>query len=446
MSVDWRGVAARVFKEESARILAGLIRLSGSFDWAEEAMQDAFTRALTEWPEKGVPTNPGAWITTVARRRIVDRARREATRTEYEPSVAAQLMSLASGDDTAEQEPMPEYPDDRLRLMFTCCHPALNMEARIALTLRTLGGLQTPEIAHAFLVSEATMAQRLVRAKRKIQEARIPYETPRLDRLAERLDAVRAVLYLIFNEGYSATEGQGLVRHDLCREAIRLARMLCDLVPGEPENFGLLALMLLNDARRNARVDDDGSLLTLEEQDRSRWDWSQVDDGMVFLARALGQPTRGPYILQATIAGIHARARTPEDTDWVGIEGLYRQLMAMSNSPVVALNYAVAVAMSRGLEEGLALIEELAAGGALAGYRFFYIARAEVLRRLRRWAEALTNYERALGMTANEVERRLLTARIAAVRSQALVDSAIPERRSSEGASGPSVPAHRRHL
>jgi RNA polymerase sigma-70 factor (ECF subfamily) len=341
---------------------------------------------------------------------------------------------------------MPEYPDDRLRLMFTCCHPALNIEARIALTLRTLGGLQTPEIAHAFLVSEATMAQRLVRAKRKIQEARIPYETPRLDRLAERLDAVRAVLYLIFNEGYSATEGQGLVRHDLCREAIRLARMLCDLVPGEPENFGLLALMLLNDARRNARVDDDGSLLTLEEQDRSRWDWSQVDDGMVFLARALGQPTRGPYILQATIAGIHARARTPEDTDWVGIEGLYRQLMATSNSPVVALNYAVAVAMSRGLEEGLALIEELAAGGALAGYRFFYIARAEVLRRLRRWAEALTNYERALGMTANEVERRLLTARIAAVRSQALVDSAIPERRSSEGDSGPSVPAHRSHF
>jgi RNA polymerase sigma-70 factor (ECF subfamily) len=419
MSIDWGAVATRVVKEESARILAGLIRLSGSFDWAEEAMQDAFTRALTEWPEKGVPTNPGAWITTVARRRIVDRARREATRTEYEPSVAAYLGMLASADDTGEQEPMPEYPDDRLRLMFTCCHPALNIEARIALTLRTLGGLQTPEIARAFLVSEATMAQRLVRAKRKIHEARIPYETPRLDRLAERLDAVRAVLYLIFNEGYSATEGQALLRHELCREAIRLARMLCELVPDDPENFGLLALMLFNDARRNARVGDDGSLLTLEEQDRSRWDWAQIDEAMVALARALGQPTRRPYVLQATIAGTHARARTPDDTDWAAIEGLYRQLMAISNNPVIALNHAVAVAMSRGLEEGLALIEELAADGALAGYRFFYTARAELLRRLGREVEALPNYERALGMTANEVERRLLTARIAAVRSQA---------------------------
>lgn len=418
MSVDWGAVAGRVFKEESARILAGLIRLSGSFDWAEEAMQDAFTKALTEWPEKGVPTNPGAWITTVARRRIVDRARREATRTEYDPSVAGHLMSLASGDDPSEQEPMPEYPDDRLRLMFTCCHPALNIEARIGLTLRTLGGLQTPEIARAFLVSEATLAQRLVRAKRKIHEARIPYETPRFDRLAERLDAVRAVLYLIFNEGYNATEGQALIRHELCREAIRLARMLCELVPNDPENFGLLALMLFNDARRNARVDDDGSLLTLDEQDRVRWDWTQIDEGMVALARALGQPTRGPYVLQAAIAGMHARARTPEDTDWAGIEALYRQLMSISNSPVVALNHAVAVAMSRGPDEGLALIEGLAAGGTLAGYRFFYTARAELLRRLGRVGEALPNYERALGMTSNDVERRLLTARIAAVRSQ----------------------------
>lgn len=419
MTVDWGAVAARVFKEESARILAGLIRLCGSFDWAEEAMQDAFARALSEWPKEGVPANPGAWITTVARRRIVDRARREVTRAEYQASVAAHLKSLAAEDDVPEQEPMPEYPDDRLRLMFTCCHPALNIEARIALTLRTLGGVQTPEIARAFLVSEATMAQRLVRAKRKIQEARIPYETPRLDRLAERLDGVRAVLYLIFNEGYAATEGQILVRHELCREAIRLTRMLCELVPDDPECLGLLALMLFHDARRSARVDDHGLLLSLDEQDRSRWDWSQIDEGMVVLARALGHPARGQYVLQAAIAGTHAHARTPEDTDWAGIEGLYRQLMAVSSSPVIALNHAVAVAMNQGLEEGLALVDALAADGALAGYRFFYITRAELLRRLGRDVEALPNYERALGMTSNEVERRLLTARIAAARKQA---------------------------
>jgi RNA polymerase sigma-70 factor (ECF subfamily) len=411
--IDWRAVAGRVFKEESARILAALIRLSGSFDWAEEAMQDAFARAVTEWPVKGVPTNPGAWITAVARRRIVDLARRQTTRSEYQTAVATHLQLLRAEEDIQDQEPMPEYPDDRLRLMFTCCHPALNVEARIALTLRTLGGLQTPEIARAFLVSESTMAQRVVRAKRKIQEARIPYETPSLDRLAERLDAVRAVLYLIFNEGYSATEGEALVRKELCREAIRLGRMLYELLPDDPENLGLLALMLFQDARRGARVDEQGLLVPLDQQDRSRWDWLQIDEGMVTLARALGYPARSQYVLQAAIAGMHAHARTPEETDWEGIEGLYRQLMAISSSPVIALNHAVAVAMSRGLEEGLALLEALAAESALTYYRPFYITRAEVLRRLARPAEALPNYERALRMTSNEVERRVLTARIA---------------------------------
>lgn len=417
--IDWRAVAERVFKEESARILAGLIRLCRSFDWAEEAMQDAFARALADWPANGVPNNPGAWIMTVAQRRIVDRARRETTRTEYQSAVAAYIEQRGAEHDDQEHEPMPAYPDDRLRLMFTCCHPALNLEAQIALTLRTLAGLQTGEIARAFLVSESSMAQRIVRAKRKIQEARIPYETPPLDRLAERLDAVRGVIYLVFNEGYSATEGTTLLRRELCGEAIRLGRMLCELLPGDPENLGLLALMLFHDARRAARVDDHGSLVSLDEQDRSRWDRQQIDEGMVVLARALQSPTRHQYVLEAAIAGTHARARTPEDTDWAGIEGLYRRLMVVSTSPVIALNHAVAVAMSRGLEEGLRLLEALAAGGELAGYRAFYTTRAELLRRLGRDGEALPNYERALGMTSNEVERKLLSGRIASLRTQA---------------------------
>ena len=410
--VDWRAVAERVFKEESARILAALIRLCRSFDWAEEAVQDAFALALAEWPVKGVPDRPAAWIMAVAHRRVIDRARRETTRTENQAALAAYIEQRASNHEDQEQEPMPGYPDDRLRLMFTCCHPALNLDAQIALTLRTLAGLQTPEIARAFLVSESTMAQRLVRAKRKIHEARIPYETPALDRLPERLDAVRSVIYLIFNEGHSATEGQALVRTELCGEAIRLGRMLCELLPDDPENLGLLALMLLHDARRGARVNRAGSLVPLEEQDRSRWDRRQIDEGMVILARALRYPARQQYVLEAAIAATHAHARRAEETDWVGIEGLYRQLMTVVSSPVIELNHAAAVAMSRGAEEGLQLVEALAARGELADYRALYTTRGELLRRLGRDREAIPNYERALGMTSNEVERTFLRARI----------------------------------
>jgi RNA polymerase sigma-70 factor (ECF subfamily) len=417
--VDWRAVAESVFKEESARILARLIRLCGSFDWAEEAMQDAFARALIDWPGKGVPNTPGAWIMAVAQRRVVDRARRETTRTEYQAALAAYLEQRAAEREAEEQEPMPGYPDDRLRLMFTCCHPALNLEAQIALTLRTLAGLQTPEIAHAFLVSESTMAQRIVRAKRKIQEAGIPYETPALDRLPERLDAVRSVIYLVFNEGYSATEGKALVRSELCGEAIRLGRMLCELLPDDPENLGLLALMLFHDARRGARVDDGGSLVSLDEQDRSRWDRREIDEGMVILARALRDPARQRYVVEAAIAGTHAHARRPENTDWAGIEGLYRQLMAIVSSPVIELNHAVAVAMNGRVEEGLQLLETLAAGGELSAYRALYTTRAELLRRLGRASEALPNYERALGMTSNDVERAFLRARIESLHRQA---------------------------
>ena len=415
--VDWRAVAERVFKEESARILAGLIRLSRSFDLAEEAMQDAFARALKEWPAKGVPDNPGAWIMAVARRRIVDQVRRDLTRTEYRSAVATHLEQLGAERDQ-EQEPMPGFPDDRLRLMFTCCHPALNIEAQIALTLRTLAGLQTPEIARAFLVSESTMAQRLVRAKRKIHEARIPYETPPLDRVAERLDAVRAVIYLVFNEGYSASEGTTLMRRELCGEAIRLGRLLCELLPDDPESLGLLALMLFHDARRAGRIDDEGALVPLDEQDRSRWNRTQIDEGMVVLARALKHPDRNRYALEAAIAGTHAQARRAEDTDWAGIEGLYRQLLLVADTPVVALNHAVAVAFSRGPAEGLSLLDQLSSESELAGYRAFYTTKAELLRRLGRIAEAIPNYERALGMTSNEVERRFLNARIASLRAQ----------------------------
>ena len=406
---DLRGTIESVFRSEGGRIIAGLIRLSRSFDLAEEAMQDAFTAAVSSWPSKGVPDNPAAWITAAAHRKLIDYARRNRTRTSHETQLQyeIELRQAANEDDTGHA-----CPDDRLRLIFTCCHPALNRQAQIALTLRTLGGLSTPEIAHAFLIPEPTLAQRLVRAKRKIEQARIPYEVPARDRLAERLSAVQAVLYLIFNEGYSASSGDGLVRRDLCAEAIRLARTLVELMPDNPENLGLLALMLLHDSRRDTRSGPAGELVPLEEQDRRLWCQAQIAEGIRLVERALGRRNPGPYQLQAAIAAVHAEAPTASETDWKQIAALYAILCNMQPSPVVSLNHAVAVAMSGTLEQGLAFIDYLGCSGELEGYHLYHAARADLLRRMGRYTEAIESYSRALPLTANAVERRFLERRL----------------------------------
>jgi RNA polymerase sigma-70 factor (ECF subfamily) len=402
-----------VFREESGRIIATLIRLSGSFDRAEEAMQEAFASALAAWPAKGLPQNPGAWITAVAHRKLIDAVRRENVRLEKQDSILYEVEnSQRSLPDTMDDLAM-KYPDDRLRLIFTCCHPALNLEAQVALTLRTLGGLATPEIARAFLVPEPTVAQRLVRAKRKIQAAHIPYEIPPPERLAERLTAVMAVIYLVFNEGYSATSGAVLIRRELCQEAIRLARILAQLMPGEPEITGLLALMLLQDSRRETRVTSSGELVTLEEQDRSRWDRGEITEGTRLVEASLRQRRVGPYQLQAAIAAVHANAPSSEATDWAEIAALYRELATLTPTPVVALNRAVAVAMSEGWEKGLALIDELGASGKLSGYYLYHAARADLLRRLGRNAEAAAAYREAIALATNAVEQTYLRRRLA---------------------------------
>lgn len=369
-------------------------------------MQEAFVEALRTWPERGVPTNPGAWITATARNRAIDRLRRE-RRLRDKTEILTRLSALeALGGEASD---MSGIPDDRLRLIFTCCHPALPLEARVALTLRTLGGLSTAEIARAFLVSEPAMAKRLGRAKRKIRDAGIPYRVPPPELLPDRLPGVLAVLYLVFNEGYAATSGD-LVRVELCEEAIRLARVVVELLPGAPESRALLALMLLQHSRRDARVVS-GELVLLEDQDRGRWDHEMIDEGLSVLdeATATGEP--GPYWVQAAIAALHARAPRPEDTDWAQIAGLYGVLETMSPTPVVALNRAVAIAMADGPERGLLQVESLA--GSLDGYHLFHSARADLLRRLGRTEEAVAAYRWALELVTNPTERDFLEGRLA---------------------------------
>ena len=400
---------AEVFRREHGRIVATLIRSCGDFDLAPDALQDALATAAERWEREGVPENPGAWLTTVGRRKAIDRIRRDQ---RFAAKLDA-LGALMEDQEGLEPEPVDASPvtDDRLRLIFTCCHPALSPEVRVALTLRTLCGLTTPEIARAFLTPEPTIAQRIVRAKRKIREARIPYRVPPPEALPERLDSVLAVVYLIFNEGYSGTSGADLVRIDLAEEAIRLGRLLVALMPRESEALGLLALMLLHHSRRDARVTADGDLVTLEEQDRALWDRALIEEGAALVDRAYATGTVGGYVIQASIAALHATAERAEDTDWREIAALYGVLERIQPSPVVRLNRAVAVAMATVPEQGLALLDDLAGEGVLAGYHLYHAARADLLRRLGRAAEAAEAYRDALARCENDVERRYLERR-----------------------------------
>lgn len=398
------------FRSEWGRVLATLIRYTGDWDLAEECTQDAFAQAVARWSRDGVPRSPGAWLTTTARNRALDRLRRGTAEANRMREIAPVLDPVEDVPTKREDDPVP---DDRLRLMFTCCHPALSLDARIALTLRTLAGLTTSEIARAFLVPEATMAQRLVRAKRKIRNARIPYRVPAAHLLPERTSAVLGVLYLLFNEGYSASAGADLLRRALTSEAIRLARVLVELMPDEPEAVGLLALMLLHDSRRAARVDGSGDLVTLEDQDRSLWDRAEIDEGVRLVEGVLPRRRPGPYQLQAAIAACHCTAADAADTDWPQISLLYRELGRLAPSPVVELNRAVAVAMADGPAVGLDLLDALADSGALPpDYHLLPAARADLFRRLGRDGDAIAAYREALRLAPTDVERRYLTRRL----------------------------------
>ena len=387
----------KIFREEHGRVLAALISQFEDFDLAEDALQDALVNALERWQGDGIPENPGAWLTTAAKRRAIDRIRHTATLERSLPVPDPQL----SYDEHEMDE--TQIPDDRLKLMFTCCHPSLALETQIALTLHTLGGLTTHELARAFLVPEPTMAQRLARARAKIRNARIPYRVPPIDLLPERLDALLAVIYLIFNEGYSATSGDEPIRKELCLEAIRLCRVLIALMPGSAETRGLLALMLLHDSRRETRLDEAGELVLLSEQDRSRWDRSEIREGIEVLEEALALNNPGPYQVQAAISSLHAEAPTAEQTDWRQIAVLYETLAMMTPSPVIDVNRAVAVGMADGPQEGLRILEGL--GDRAKGYYPFHVVRADLLRRSGQLEEAIESYERAIALCNNPAER-----------------------------------------
>ena len=400
----------KLHREESGRILATLIRLLGDFDLAEEMLQEAYATALQKWPVEGTPSNPRAWLISTARHKAIDRLRRGR---RFEQKAVEILRSAETAAQPASDMEEEMLADDRLRLIFTCCHPSLPLEARVALTLRTICGITTEEISRAFLVPVATMAQRLVRAKSKIREAGIPYRVPSEEELRDRLDGVLLVVYLIFNEGYLSSSGDALIRRELCREAIRLGRVLCALMPKQPEAQALLGLMLLQDSRRDARVNSQGELILLEEQDRSLWHAEQIQEGTQIVEAVMRQGAAGRYAIQASIAALHANAKTAADTDWVQIVRLYDVLLRTHASPVVEVNRAVAVAMARSVEQGLALLDEIEKREQLREFHLLPAARADLLRRLGRTEQAVEAYRQALKLATNDVERRFLTRRLA---------------------------------